>query len=650
MDEDDFKPRVGRIRDQPLKRGRAYLCRIIVATARAGGLRRWPARHFDGSRIGRGAAMGRVLASRDRFSGLRSRRTVVKARLVRLGGKGMGAARAHLRYIQRDGVSRDGEGGVLYGRDEDLAEGKAFLERCDGDRHQFRFILSAEDGDQYADLRPLVRRFMGQLEADLGTRLDWVAADHLDTGHPHSHVMLRGMDEAGGNLVIAPEYIGHGMRARLAELVTLDLGPRSDREIQSRLRLEMQAERLTGVDRQLLRDRDDAGFVDARHRDPFRQALRAGRLKKLAALGLAHEVAGRWRLDEEMPERLRALGERGDIIRNMQRALRAEGIARLPAERVVHGSAGPAGSIVGRLVGRGLSDEVRDRHYLIVDGTDGRLHHIDAGRGDAVEPLPHGAIVRVTARAAKVRPADIRVAEIAALHGGRYSEEIHRRHDPGAAEDFVRAHVRRLEAIRRSAGGPDRDADFGWTIGNDHLRRAAAYEMSGARQRPLRVELLSSFRLDALVEASGATWLDRELVAERPEPLREAGFGGEVRGAKAARLQWLIGQGLAAEGEGGVRYRRDLLAALRQRELLELEGQLGMPSRLADNGERVAGLLHRRIDLASGRYGLVESAGELVLVPWRPDLERRLGLELIGKVGPAGLSWSPGRGRGPEIG
>jgi hypothetical protein len=169
---------------------------VLVATALAGGLRRAPARRFDGSRIGRGAATGRVLSSRDRFAWSRSRRAVVKTRLVRLGGKGLAAAWAHLRYIQRDGVAREGEGGGLYGRDTDLADGKAFLGQAEGDRHQFRFILSAEDGDQYPDLRPLTRRFMAQLEGDLGTRLDWVAADHLDTGHPHSHVMLRGVDDA----------------------------------------------------------------------------------------------------------------------------------------------------------------------------------------------------------------------------------------------------------------------------------------------------------------------------------------------------------------------------------------------------------------------------------------------------------------------
>ncbi len=70
---------------------------------------------FDGSRIGRGASVARVLRSRDRLGAFRSRRCIVKIRPVRLGGKGIGGAKVHLRYIQRDGVTREGEPGQASG-------------------------------------------------------------------------------------------------------------------------------------------------------------------------------------------------------------------------------------------------------------------------------------------------------------------------------------------------------------------------------------------------------------------------------------------------------------------------------------------------------------------------------------------------------
>lgn len=657
MERDEFfEPKLGRKRPQEGRHGKTYLRQVLAASMVAGGLRRAKAGRFDGSRIGRGAAMGRVLGASERLSGARSRRAIVKTRLVRLGGKGLGAARAHLRYIQRDGVTREGAPGALYGRDADVADGKAFLERAGGDRHQFRFILSAEDGDQVADLRPLTRRFMDQMEADLGTRLDWVAADHLDTGHPHTHVMLRGVDDAGGNLVIAREYIAHGMRERLAELVTLDLGPRTDLEIQRKLAREMQAERLTEVDRQLLREADSGGFISAGHRDPFRHALRAGRLKKLEALGLSQDLGqGGWRLAEGLAERLRTMGERGDIIRTMQRAMGAEGLERLPSDRVVHGRSGPASPVVGRVVGRGLSDELADRHYLLVDGVDGRVHHLEIGVGESVEPLPAGAIVRAAANVKEARPADRTVAEVAAANGGSYSIAAHLRHDPSASEAYAGAHVRRLEALRRGGVGVERLPDGSWRVPADLGEQAAAFEARGMMRRPVNVELLSAVPIERLAGTAGATWLDRELVSTAGEPLRDAGFGREVRSALAVRRQWLLDEGLAHEAGNAVTYPNDMLTKLRQRELAtaarQLERELGLSYAEAQPGRAISGKLERRVDLASGRFALLTNSREFSLVPWRSDLERHVGRELELRLKGSGVSWTLGRGRGgPEIG
>src|SRR3546814_12259235 len=103
---------------------------------------------FDGSRIGRGASLARVLASGDRHAAFRSRRVVVKTRLVKLAGKGLGAAAAHLRYIQRDGVTREGQPGEWYSADHDTTDAKVFPERCGDARHQFLFNFSGEAGDQ----------------------------------------------------------------------------------------------------------------------------------------------------------------------------------------------------------------------------------------------------------------------------------------------------------------------------------------------------------------------------------------------------------------------------------------------------------------------------------------------------------------------
>jgi type IV secretory pathway VirD2 relaxase len=656
MKDDEFRPKLGKIGSRGSKAGKRYAGQVRVAINRAGG-RTGRGGRFTGSRSGRGGAAAAVLRSRDRHVAFRQRRVVVKARIVKLAGKGADGARAHLRYIQRDGVTRYGEPGELYSADSARVDGKAFLDRADGDRHQFRFIVAPEDGIEYDDLKPLTRRLMAQMEEDLGTRLDWVAVDHFNTGHPHTHIIVRGKDDRGENLVIARDYISSGIRERAAELVSLDLGPRTEREIEERLRQEMEQERFTSIDQHLLRMRaPDDGLVSPDGRDPFRQTLHQGRLRKLERMGLADEIgSGRWRLDDELEATLRRVGERGDIIKTMHRELTGKGLARSAADYVVHDrSEAPTSPIVGRVVARGLADEISDRHYLLVDGVDGKSHYIDIGKGEATEPTPDGCIVRVTPRNTEPRQVDRAIAEIAAAHEGRYSIDIHLKHDPSATEHFADTHIRRLEAIRRVTGGVEREPDGTWSIAPDHLTRVAGYERHRARIEPVMVDKLSSMPLEQQVGFDGATWIDRELVSDRPEALRNFGFGREVREAQVRRRQWLIAQGLAREEQDRIVYRTHMISTLRQRELNRVAGQLseelGLSYAEAGTGDQIAGTLRRSVELASGKYAVIEKSREFTLVPWRPVLDRHIGKEVAGVVQVGGISWTIGRQRsGPGV-
>lgn len=656
FDDDDFKPKLGKIRSRGAKGGRKFLHQVLAASNLArGGAGGTGKSRFTGSRTGRGAGVGHVLANRDRYAAFRQRRVIIKSRIVKLAGKGMNGARAHLRYIQRDGVTREGEPGELYGAEQDRVDGKAFLERSEGDRHQFRFIVSAEDGAEYDDLKPLTRRLMARMEEDLATHLDWVAVDHYNTGHPHTHILLRGRDERNKDLIIARDYITTGMRERAAEIVSLDFGPRSDFEIENRLRREVEQERLTSIDRRLVRDMDDAGLVTATNRDAFQQSLRVGRLQKLRRLSLAEELRpSQWRLEVGLEDTLRRMGERGDIIKAMHREMAGRSIARSPGDYTILDPRDPtANPVVGRVVARGLSDELKDRHYLIVDGVDGRTHYVDIGRGEATEPTPDGSIVRVAPKTIEPRRVDRTVTEIAAANDGRYTIDLHLQHDPRATEEYAATHVRRLEAIRRATGGVAREPNGTWIIEPDHLDRVAEYERSQARAAPVVVEKLSHLTLDQQVGADGATWLDRVLVSDHPESSRDSGFGREVREAQARRRQWLIVEGLAHEEQGRVVYRANMLATLRRRELARVAGQLsdqlGLSYVETRSGEPVEGTLRRSIELASGKYALVENSREFTLVPWRPVLERHVGKQVSGVMRGDGVSWTFGRQRGMGI-
>ena len=652
-DDTTFTPKLGRIRAKGGKKAKRFLHQVLAATALAGGNGGKKLSGFTGARLGRGASMARIMASRDRLSGYRSRRGIMKARIVRLGGKGLANAHAHLRYVERDGTTRDGDHAKLYSRDSDAADGKAFLERGAGDRHQFRFIVSAEDGDQYDDLKPLTRHLMQQVEKDLETKLDWVAVDHFNTGHPHSHIILRGVDDRAKDLIIARDYLGTGMRTRLEHIVERDLGPRTTLEIESRLRQDITAERLTSIDRSLLRDMDDERVVTSQYRDPMFQSLRAGRLQKLEQLGLADDIGGgRWKLADELDTKLRALGERGDIIKALGRTLKAKGLERPPSTQRLHMLAGSIERpITGRIVARGLSDEYRDRHYLIVDGVDGNVHYIDIGKGDAVAPMAKDAILEITPRSGGVRVADQTIAAVAAANEGRYDIDAHLAHDPSASERFAESHVRRLEAIRRSGNGIERAADGSWTIAPDHLERVAAYEAKLTTERPVIVKTLSSLPLDQQRKFNGPTWLDQELVSDAPTPVYNAGFGKDVKAALTQRRQWLMAQGLGEKGELGLwKPAHNMLGALRRRELLrvagQLSGELGLNFVESRNGDRIEGIVKRHVDLAQGRFALIEKSREFTLVPWRDVLEKQIGKQVGGIMRESGVSWTIGRGRG----
>ena len=115
-----------------------------------------------------------------------------------------------------------------------------------------------------ADLRGFSRELVGQMEKDLGTRLDWVAVDHWNTQQPHVHTIVRGVADDDRDLVISRDYINEGMCARAQNLVTQELGLRSDLGIHHAVERQVEGERWTQLDRHLVRDVDRHGAAEIR--------------------------------------------------------------------------------------------------------------------------------------------------------------------------------------------------------------------------------------------------------------------------------------------------------------------------------------------------------------------------------------------------
>ncbi len=662
-DEYPFRPRLGKPRARGGRGAKRFINRVLRAASLSG-----PKFSLGGSRQSgssgswkwRGSVASRFASSRDAGRpSYRMRRVVVKTRIVKLAGPGKDAARLHLKYIQRDGVDQDGEPGRLYNARSHEADGDAFRDRAQGDRHQFRFIVSPEDAEQLEDMPGYTRALMSQMERDLGTRLEWVAVDHHNTGHPHTHIVLRGVDQNGDDLVIARDYISHGMRERARELATLELGLRTDHEIQTNLKQEIDQERFTSIDRDMLRDADD-GMIDLRRKhgseyERFKHALRARRLGRLERMGLTQEMKpGVWALSGQLEDILRRAGERGDIIKTMHRELVRTGVERGAANYAIFDPLEAKDqSLVGRVVSKGLSDELNNGLYVIVDGVDGKAHYVDLGQRPNVEDIAPGAIVEITARLGVAKAADKTIADIAARNGGLYCIDAHLAHDPDSSKTHAQAHVRRLELMRR-AGVVTRFPNGDWDIPSDFERRAAGYEQTQTRREPVALKIQSAFRLEEQINADGATWLDKQLVGRAPVSIKRAGFGKQVEAALEKRSKHLIGAGLAERAGDGIKYRKNLLTTLRYQELRRLGAKLaeesGIPYREAGDGQLVSGTYRRAVNLMSGKFAFIEKSHEFTLVPWRDVLERNRGKHVEGVIKGQSISWNLGRKRGPEIG
>lgn len=645
--EDDFRPRLGRIRARGGKAAKRYLGRLYAAMekARPGVFAARGERLFSGSRIGRGAGLGAAFAMRHPFDRFRSRRVAVKIRSVRLGANGMPKARAHLKYIQRDGTDRDGAPAKLYGPERDVVDGNAFLEEGKDDRHQFRIIISPEDAGELEDITSFTRDVMAAAEEDLGTKLDWVAVNHFNTDNPHVHVVLRGRAEDGSDLVIARNYITHGFRRRAEELATLELGRRRDLEIARSRFSEVEKEWFTPLDRELAGMAKDGLVALEKPRAPFdqfRAKLLFGRLRRLEAMELAAREGAGWRLSPNLETALMEMGRRGDIVRSMSDALgKAVSPARL---RDFSHAAGPQ-KIVGRVAASGALDDGHDRRFLAIDGADGNQWRVpvDTPPGAAA---PAGAIVEVSPPRTTPRRSDIAIAGIAAQNGGVYSDELHRTAESRASAEFLEAHKRRLEALRRD-GIVSRKKDGSWRIPDDFLERAGRRD---AERAPSRVRVLSWAPLDRQVNAKGVSPLDDMLERKLTVDAVEHGFGAELTEAASARRCWLLAEGLAREAPQGLKIDREKLRQLAHTELAAagetLAAKLSKQYSPPIEGELVEGVYRRPVDLPAGRFALIEKAKEFTLLPWREALEKRRGMEVSGVLRRGGISWTFGRARG----
>jgi len=578
-----------------------------------------------------------------------SRRVVVKVSIVRMDGKGAGAQRLHLKYIERDSAAPEGERGQLYDRSGDEVDSKAFEARGRDDRHQFRVIISPEDGREMESLSAFTKDMMKQMERDLGTKLDWVAADHYDTGQPHTHIVIRGQGDDGKDLVIPKDYITHGMRELAEDLVTIELGRLPEEDVKRKIAMGVEAERYTYLDRGLVNKSKD-NLVDLSNPgrgQGWRVQLERERLGTLSKMGLATARGGGvWTLSPNLQQTLTRMSERGDIIRGLQRAVSQHAKGRIVDEGAIHNPHGPnARAVTGQILSKGVWDDVEDRAYIVMDSTDGRVRFVDIGKSEKLAELNPGMIVTINPSNLEPKPSDHNIVRLAAENQGRYSPSKHMM-EGNASDEYVQAHIRRLEAMRR-AGHVKRLEDGTWSVPSDYLKRASIYEADRASKRGAEVSFKSRQTIEQMKKAIGATWLDEQLRGH-DGAIAPRGFQSELQSAKQARRAFLTKQGF--EIEAGGRLSQDVLNTLEKADLDQAAKLYAKAEHLdyrpvVPSG-RAQGKLVGTIERPSGKYAVLEKSLEFTLVPWRENMARQMGRELSGQMRSGTFTWSVSRSRG----
>ena len=636
----DFVPRLGKIRSQGKAKTQLKRLKRVVAKGRLG----TRGRKSLAPGAVRHAGQGKVQAALARhWSNQRARRVIVKVHIARAGPSGPASFAKHVAYIRREGAGREGERGKLYDRSVDEADAKAFNERTDEDRRQFRLIVSPEDADQMKDLTRFTREFMSQVEKDLGRRLDWVAANHHDTAQPHVHIVIRGGNTRNGELLIDRKYITQGFRTRAQELVTLELGHRRLREMAAARSNEAEREALTAIDHDIARSLGDGRYTPESERgglSRFNRAVVNRRLRFLETLDLAsRQEDGRWTLKERWQDTLRALGRRGDIVRTLAnlegRKIDASRLHALPRDL------NSAGEILGRLAATLPGDELRNGTTALIEGLDGRVWTIEMTELEAVQLPKPGGIVSVGRKAVEPKLADRTIAAIAERNGGVYSEELHQQADPSSSPTFRLAHKRRLEALRR-LGVVDRNTDGIWAIPSNFEERAM---QADARKQGLVVDVRSWLPIEALAERHAETWLDQidtDVLDGATGP-----FADELRKLLSIRKVWLRTEGYTLDQTGQLTAEdAERLKRTEFEKAMKAESaRTGLPFTHLESWVEFSGTYSRHVNLAQGRFAVIEGKERFALVPAAGQKLNWVSRNVELNRSRTSIQWSLGRSR-----
>src|SRR5207244_4775291 len=132
-------------------------------------------------------------------------------------------------------------------------------------------------------------------------------------------------------------------------------------------------------------------------------------------------------LSERAEQVLKDMDHRNEVINSIHRALTKNGLAeeRGTGQFALHGE-GSGQKIIGRVLAKGLAgDEMGERVYLVVDGIDGRVHHMEFKDQTRIEEAGRDMIVEAAPVVSGPRLADRNIAGNAEEHNDIYRPTRH---------------------------------------------------------------------------------------------------------------------------------------------------------------------------------------------------------------------------------
>jgi type IV secretory pathway VirD2 relaxase len=566
-------------------------------------------------------------------------RVVVKAHVSRhKPGKARGSLARHVSYLGRESASADGKHGVFYDAAREGVDARQEAVQWAQDRHHFRLIVSPERGGDIPDMTAYVREVMRRVERDLDTKLTWIAVNHHNTDNPHAHILLRGKQADGADLVIPRQYISYGIRDRASEVATELLGERTPQEVQLAKSKEVGAERFTSLDRMIERALDD-GKIDV---SPSKhigfgtddRRLVVGRLQFLEQMDLAHKGRGTtWHVEGDFKQALRELGNRNDIIHQIYRQLGNE------SGRVVQMAGGiePSPSVAGVVIAKGSTDELGEDRFVVVRDRSGQAHYGRVRDSAPYRDLDIGSVAELGAGAQGLREVTEQIVAVANSNDGIYSPQLHETHLRGAEPDStdreiassVRSAAWRLGFVGGFEGSGVRALENGkYAV---EANSFAQFNQRGSQRTDVRV--IAEHSLAEQVEAHAATWLDRQTFGRQPDARTDN--NPIIQEAAQQRQAWLVRNGYAERSAGGTGTvdllpgALEQLAAEERAEVAErLAAKYDLPVNELPQGGTVSGEYRGTEHLHSGKLAVVVAEESVFVSPISRDPDVGMGSEV----------------------